>query len=106
MRINVYAEEMTSRVELVVKPEVVGADGAPVTFYGIRLYLASPPELHRTEHDDDASAITFWFRTVREALAMREQFLAGTEIAALALMKLSQASAPGAAHNASVATSS
>lgn len=48
------------------------------TFYGIRMYLASPPELHHSPEDDDRSAITFWipwtrkgghnFNTVREIL--------------------------------------
>lgn len=59
MRINVYAEELTEETQLVTK--VVDA-GTPQerTFYGIRLFLASPPELHYSEDDDDRSAITFW----------------------------------------------
>lgn len=68
MRINIYAEEMTDRVEVVSKT----VDG--VTFTGIRFYLYMPvtmdpqggtrfeakgPFIHR-EGDDDSSAVTFW----------------------------------------------
>lgn len=64
MRINVYAEEMTDRVELIEKE----IDGEVYT--GLRLYLYMPvtdhegvqhkgPFLHRPG-DDDSSAITFW----------------------------------------------
>jgi hypothetical protein len=56
MRINVYAEELTNRVEIITK-EVEGK-----TFYGARLYLYFPgqgPYIHR-EGDDDSSAVTFW----------------------------------------------
>lgn len=66
MRVNVYAEEMTDRVELVQKGE----------FTGIRFYLYLPvtlpgqqksgqlvhgkgPFLHH-KNDDDSSAVTFW----------------------------------------------
>lgn len=57
MRINIYAEELTDRVEVVTKRP----DNHPgETFYGIRLYLASPDELHVTPDDDDSSAITVW----------------------------------------------
>jgi len=68
MRVNVYAEEMTDRVEIVVK-EVDGQK-----FTGLRFYLELPvttpvpsggmtihkgPFLHRPG-DDDSSAVTFW----------------------------------------------
>lgn len=70
MRVNIYAEEMTTRVELVQKGE----------FTGVRFYLALPvslltpptqeggqpgvtqisgPFMHR-DNDDDSSAVTFW----------------------------------------------
>jgi hypothetical protein len=71
MRVNVYAEEMTDRIEIVEKGG----------FTGLRLYLYLPvtqnevivedgqghkkevqirgPFLHN-ENDDDSSAITFW----------------------------------------------
>lgn len=69
MRINVYAEEMTNRAEIVEK--VIGG----VTFTGIRFYLELPvttrygiqhkgPFIHRSRDaeppHDDSSAITFW----------------------------------------------
>lgn len=55
MRINIYSQELTKRVELVSKTADTG-----VTYYGARMYLASPDILHHTEEDDDTSAITFW----------------------------------------------
>lgn len=68
MRVNVYAEEMTERVELISK-EVEGEK-----FLGVRFYLELPctipmpaggvtihkgPFIHRPG-DDDSSAVTFW----------------------------------------------
>lgn len=70
MRVNVYAEEMTDRIEIVTKV----IDGEEYT--GLRIYLELPvtlpdkinedkmrqvkgPFIHR-EGDDDSSAITFW----------------------------------------------
>lgn len=91
MRVNIYAEEMTDRVEIISKT----IDGQ--VFTGLRLYLYLPvtcpattqhasgtieqrtqqvrgPFLHR-EGDDDSSAITFWGkRDLRVVLAkMQEQ---------------------------------
>jgi hypothetical protein len=84
MRVNVYAEEMTDRVEIVEK------DG----FTGVRFYLYMPvsapntgqghepawykgPFIHR-EGDDDSSAVTFWGKqdlrvALRKALAMLDE---------------------------------
>lgn len=64
MRVNVYAEEMTNRVEIISK-EIDGQK-----FTGLRLYLELPctlpsgenvsgPFMHRPG-DDDSSAVTFW----------------------------------------------
>lgn len=67
MRVNVYAEEMTDRVEIISK-EIDGH-----RFTGLRLYLELPateivngetrqvhgPFMHRPG-DDDSSAVTFW----------------------------------------------
>jgi hypothetical protein len=64
MRINVYAEELTDEVEVVTKA-VSDAKFGDRTFYGIRLWLASPPELHNDPEDDDRSAITFWIPWTR-----------------------------------------
>ena len=55
MRINVYAEELTDRVEIVTTKADTGRK-----FYGVRCYLESSPKLHHSDGDDDSSAITFW----------------------------------------------
>jgi hypothetical protein len=57
MRVNVYAEEITDRIELVAKR----VEDTGEMFYGVRFYLASSPELHRkNQGDDDAPSVTFW----------------------------------------------
>ncbi len=86
MRVNIYAEEMTNRVEI-IKKEIDGQ-----VFTGLRIYLYLPvttnlriggdgiphrteesseeqgPFIHR-EGDDDSAAITFWGkRDLREVL--------------------------------------
>jgi len=72
VRINVYAEEMTDRIEIIEKE----ADGH--VFTGLRLYLELPvtyrgqnvqgPFIHRPG-DDDSSAVTFWGkRDLRDVL--------------------------------------
>lgn len=63
MRVNVYAEEITDRIEITSK-EIDGQ-----TFTYLRFYLELPatvdgkqykgPFLHRPG-DDDSSAVTFW----------------------------------------------
>lgn len=65
MRVNIYAEEIVNRVELIEK-EVEGR-----SFTAIRFYLELPathpvtgeqvqaPFIHRPG-DDDSSAVTFW----------------------------------------------
>lgn len=65
MRINVYAEELVSETELVTKT-VTDEKFGTRTFYGVRMYLASPPELHSDPEDDDRSAITFWVPWTRK----------------------------------------
>jgi hypothetical protein len=60
MRINVYAEEMTSEAEIVKK--TVNQQ----LFYGVRIFLKSPKELHYGTSDDDRSAITFWVPFTKE----------------------------------------
>lgn len=65
MRVNVYAEELTNRVELITKTVKEGG-----TFTGIRFYTYLPvsladsspirgPFIHH-EGDDDSAAVTFW----------------------------------------------
>ena len=81
MRVNVYAEEMTDRLEIIGK-EIDGH-----TFTGLRFYLELPATVNGVQHqapfmhrpgDDDSSAVTFWgkrdLRTVlRKALAMLDE---------------------------------
>lgn len=55
MRVNVYAEEVTTEVEMIKKTAETG-----ITFYGVRFYLKSPEDLHQGKDDDDRSAITLW----------------------------------------------
>jgi hypothetical protein len=76
MRVNIYAEEITDRIEIVTKT----AEGDGGRFTGIRFYLELPvslatppaklgqqpgiahvsgPFIHHVG-DDDSSAVTFW----------------------------------------------
>ena len=67
MRVNVYGEELTDRIELVTK------EVEDYVFYGIRFWLKFPNQdwwIHRKvdeELDDDSTAITFW-NTSKEGL--------------------------------------
>jgi hypothetical protein len=54
MRVNVYGEELTDRVEIVRKS--VNQE----TFVAIRFYLKSHPDLHHSFDDNDESAVTIW----------------------------------------------
>lgn len=72
MRINIYAEELTGEVEFVQKDNVVGEDGNPVTFYGVRIFLLTHESMHYNEHDDDRTAITFWFREPDKVIEMAQ----------------------------------
>ena len=64
MRVNVYHEEMTDETKIV---EVQPPNKPGKTYYGVRLFLRSAPELHATPADDDRSAVTFWFDTLEAA---------------------------------------
>jgi len=82
MRVNVYAEEMTDRIEIISK-EIDGR-----TFTGLRFYLYLPmstgtepkhvrgPFIHR-EGDDDSAAVTFWGK--KDLRAMLRQALAALD---------------------------
>jgi len=84
MRVNIYAEEMTDRLEIIGK-EIDGH-----TFTGLRFFLELPatvngqqyqgPFMHRPG-DDDSSAVTFWGKRdlramLRKALAMLDEHYA------------------------------
>jgi hypothetical protein len=72
MRIHVYDEEMTGDVELIEKRDIIGADGQPTTFYGVRFWLLGSDRLHQTEHDDDRPAVTLWVGSPPAALRLAE----------------------------------
>jgi hypothetical protein len=60
MRINVYSQELTTETQLISKVADTG-----IEYYGVRIYLHSPDQLHHTPEDDDRSAITFWIPEAR-----------------------------------------
>lgn len=101
MRVNIYAEEMTDRIEIIAK-EIEGQ-----TFTGLRFYLELPasfiptatdprpatlqdteqarqyqaPFIHRPG-DDDSGAVTFWGKRdlrviLQKALAMLDVYYGG-----------------------------
>lgn len=87
MRVNVYAEEMTDRVEIIGK-EIDGR-----TFTGCRFYLELPATENGVQHrgpfihrpgDDDSSAVTFWGKRdlrplLRKALALLDEHYAAPQ---------------------------
>lgn len=73
MRVNVYGEELTDRIELIEKEVVEESTGKTFSFYGVRLWLKFPNQpwwIHRKtisgEDDDDSSAVTIWAETKDE----------------------------------------
>jgi hypothetical protein len=88
VRVNVYAEEMTGKVELITK-NVEGREFVAVRFW---LYLPATdqmngsrqvqgPFIHRPG-DDDSSAVTFWGKremrdTLAEALRLLDEHYEG-----------------------------
>lgn len=84
MRINVYSEEITQKVEIVSK------QGDGKTFVGVRFYTELPvtlgtsqvsgPFLHHPG-DDDSAAITFWGpKRTKEMLTRALQLLEKWEL--------------------------
>ena len=90
MRVNVYAEELTDRIEIISKT-ISGQ-----AFTGLRIYLELPVTIGGQQHqgpfihgpgDDDSSAVTFWgkrdLRTVlRKALTELDAHYAAADHAA------------------------
>jgi len=68
MRVNIYAEELPEcrPLERVTKLSETGR-----RYYGVRLFLKSPKELHDRDGDDDRSAITFWGPRTKVAALLR-----------------------------------
>lgn len=86
MRVNVYAEELTDRVELISK-EIEGRSYSAIRFY-LELPATHPvtgeqvqaPFIHRPG-DDDSSAVTFWGKEdlrplLRKALSLLDEHYA------------------------------
>lgn len=85
MRVNIYAEELTDRVQIISK-EIDGSK-----FTALRLYLELPVTLPSGENvsgpfvhhpgDDDSAAVTFWGKRdmrvlLRKALALLDEHYA------------------------------
>jgi hypothetical protein len=78
MRVNIYNEEITDRVERIEKT----VDG--IVYFGVRFYLELPatvdgtqyrgPFMHRSG-DDDSSAVTFWSTDENELRAIFQSAL-------------------------------
>lgn len=66
MRINVYEEELTDDIQVVGTQ----ASNTGITYYGVRVYLKSPLDLHHSKDDDDRSAVTFWVGSFENARQM------------------------------------
>lgn len=81
MRVNVYAEEMTDRLQIISK-QIENQD-----FTGLRFYLELPATVRGKQYrgpfmhypgDDDSAAITFWGKRdlrkmLRKALSMLDR---------------------------------
>jgi len=65
MRINIYNEELTDRVEFQKANAKTGT-----RFYRLSFYLASPDVLHHSSGDDDTSAVVFWSDSREKLLAL------------------------------------
>ncbi len=74
MRVNIYGEELTNRIEVVTKQveEGEGIERTVYTFYGLRFWLKFPNQpwwVHRKVdqvEDDDSTAVTFWDTSLEE----------------------------------------
>lgn len=92
MRVNIYAEEITDRVEIISKT----VNG--LTFTGVRFYLELPVTLSGQKEksyviqgpfihgpgDDDSSAVTFWGKrdlrnVLKKALELLDAYYDGQD---------------------------
>lgn len=71
MRINIYAEELPDQHDPRATRVVEKRTETGRVFFGERLYLHSPRELHDTPDDDDRSAITIWGPRAKVAALLR-----------------------------------
>lgn len=58
MRVHIYSQEIDLNPSSVQIVETTADTGR--TYYGLRFYLHSAPQLHHAADDDDRSAVTFW----------------------------------------------
>ena len=66
MRINIYSEEITDRIEIAIKE----AANTKAWFYGLHFYLHSPEQLHHSKADNDQSAVILWKDSPEALLAL------------------------------------
>lgn len=69
MRVNVYAEEITDRVEIIEKIADTGSH-----FYGVRFYLKTHEDMLPPNHpDDDSSGVTFWVKSSKQGYEIGDE---------------------------------
>jgi hypothetical protein len=71
MRINVYSQELTPEVQVVMKESNTG-----VVYHAAMMVMHSSPMLHHPPKDDDRTGITFWLPKSKER---REEMAAAFE---------------------------
>ena len=74
MRVNIYSEELTEEIKVV---SATTFDGKK--YLGLRFFLESTYKLHSTLDDDDRSAVTFWFESIKGAELFLEKALSVLE---------------------------
>jgi hypothetical protein len=70
MKVNIYEEELTERIEIRKKRAETGTE-----YYGLQFFLHSSERLHRRPGDDDSSAVVFWSKepeNLRPLSALRD----------------------------------
>jgi hypothetical protein len=72
MKVNVYNEELTDRVELTSTTAKTGAK-----FFGLQFFLHSPEQLHAGPDDDDQSAIVLWSDSRQKLLDLLRKAIEG-----------------------------
>jgi len=72
MRVHVYNEEVTDRVQLTAKV------ANNVTFNGVQFFVDKPYQ--HTAGDDDSSAVTFWFSDKYRRDLLRKAFTTAIEL--------------------------
>ena len=72
MRVNVYAEEITDKVEIVETTADTGSK-----FIGVRFFLKTHEDMLMPKHpDNDDSAVTFWVKSGKGGFKPKDaQFL-------------------------------